>query len=195
MWDGEVVSSQKEKIESCKFISNVFDKMLEYESIGKMKIYRYPDKPDYIPTDDSDLVDKYINFEKMGHKGSLDMLLMYYPHLKDKVFQKLDNPKELYYVDKKVEKFEEIEANDNIMDAICRYDSPIWVRDDGWLNYNIENNKFIFEKWGFNHKEEFYLYKVNGDLERLSTHSFKVKNVEIISSEKLDLSIYEINKN
>ena len=194
LWHGEVVSTQKEKIESCEYIPNVLEKMEEYEKEGKMVIYRYPNKPDYLPKDDSDLVDKYINFEKIGHKGSLDMLLMYYPHLKEKVFEKLDNPKELYYVDKLVDKFDEIEANDNVMDAICRYDSPIWVRDDGWLNYNIEDNKFVFEKGGFNYDEDFYLYRINGDIERQSAHSFKVKNVEIISSEKLDLSTYEISK-
>ena len=190
LWDNEVVSENDEKILSCEHVQNILEKFEEYVKEGKMIIYRYPDKPDFIPKDDSDLIDKYINFEKMGHKGAIDTLIFMFPHLKEKTFNKLETPSEFYYIDSKKDTFNSIVVNDNILDALLRNDSPVLVRDNGWLNYNVVDSKVVFEKGGFNLNEDFYIYKLKGEAKRLSAHSFKLDNAKIISCKKIDLSQY-----
>ena len=195
IWEGEVVSEKEEKIISCKYIPNILQKLEEYADKKEIVIYRYPNKPDFIPKDDSDLVDKYIKFEKMGHKGAIDTLLFAFPNLKEKVFNKLEEPNEYYYIDTKKESFNSIVATDNIFDALLRNDSPIWKRDNGWINYDIKDSKFIFEKGEFDLENEFYIYKLKGNSHRLSAHTFSLEDVEIISYEKIDLNNYIVKKN
>ena len=155
-------------------------------------MYYYPDRPEYIdiPLDNSDLIEKYINFDKKGHRGAIDNLLEIYPELKDKVFSKLEMPSEFYYIGRKNESLEEIVVYDNMVDAFLRDDSPLFVREDGWLNYDVVDSKFIFEKGGFNFDEDFYIYKVRGNAKRLSAHSFDLDRVQVISSERIDLHDY-----
>ena len=43
----------------------------------------------YIPLDNSDLIDRYISFEKQGIEHAVDSLLEVYPEFKDKVLEKL----------------------------------------------------------------------------------------------------------
>ena len=89
LWEGEVVSENEENILSCEHIPNILDKFDEYVKSGNMIIYRYPDKPEFIPLDDSDLVDKYIGYKEMGHENAIDNLLAFFPHLKEQVSSKL----------------------------------------------------------------------------------------------------------
>ena len=190
LWEGEVVSSQEEEILQCEYIPNLFKKIEEYAEKGKIIIYRYPQRPAFIPEDDSDLAEKYIKYETMGHKGAIDSLLLMFPHLKEKVFASLENPSEFYYIDSKKTSFDSIIVSDNKFDALLRNDSPIWKRDNGWINYKIEDSKFVFEKGGFNFNDTFYLYKVKGNSKRLSAHTFRLNDVKIISIEELDLKNY-----
>ena len=45
-------------------ISNVKDFLLDIESQGDLKIYRYPNRPSFIPEDDSDLIDSILKLPK-----------------------------------------------------------------------------------------------------------------------------------
>ena len=190
LWEGEVVSTKTEIIEKEEYISNILEKLNEYVKTNDLVIYRYPNKPEFIPKDDSDLVDKYIKFENEGHKGSIDNLLWYHPHLKEKIFSKLENPEKVYFIGKSIENFE-IEKNvyDNVFDAVLG--SDVFIRDDGWLNYQIVDSKLNFEKGNFNYTETFYLYELTGDLERVSTNQFKLTNSKIISKTQIDLHKYD----
>ncbi len=190
LWEGEVVSETEEEVESCEYIENILDKLYEYANNNLIIINRYPNKPPFIPQDDSDLVDKYIGFEKMGHKGAVDSLINYFPSLKEKVFAKLEMPNEFYVASKEVDKFDTTVAYDTILFALANIDESAFVRDNGWLNYKIVDSKFVFEKGGFNKSGDFYIYSLNGTIERLSMHSFKITDVQIVSKEKLDFNKY-----
>ena len=155
-----------------------------------MIIYKYPDKPDFIPKDDSDLVEEYVNLELSGFEGAADRLVELFPHLKEKVFNRLKMPEEFYYIDSEKDHFDSIIASDTEFHALFRLDSSIFIRDEGWLNYVIEDEKVNFSRGGFNLDEVFYVYKVKGQAERKSASSFKLDNVEIISREIIDLRSY-----
>lgn len=190
LWEGEVVSETEEEVESCQYIENILEKLYEYAQNDLIIINRYPNKPPFIPTDDSDLVDKYIGFEKIGHIGAVDSLIYYFPALKEKVFAKLKMPSEFYVVSKEVVKFDTVTAYDNVPFAIENADETVFVRENGWINYNIVDSKFVFEKGRFNESEEFFIYSLNGTIERLSMHSFKLTDIQIVSKVKLDFNKY-----
>jgi hypothetical protein len=52
---------------------------------GALKLYRYPDRPEFVPINNSDLIDKYIKFYQMGHLNSIEQLLSLYPDFEDEV--------------------------------------------------------------------------------------------------------------
>lgn len=197
LWPSEVISTAETlKPINCTYYPNILEALQKEAENGNLKIYSYPNRPEYLnlPLDNSDLIEKYINFDKKGHKGAIDELIFVYPKLKDKVFSKLEMPKEFYYIDKKRESFDEIVVHDNIVDAFLRESSPVFVRENGRLNYNIVDSKFIFENGSFNFKDDFYIYKVRGNAKRLSEHSFDLDAVQIVSSYKLDLNDYLARK-
>lgn len=194
LWEMEVVSENEERILSCEYVSNILKRLEEYAKKGKMIIYRYPTKPDFLPKDDSDLVEKYIGFEKMGHRGAIDNMLFAFPKLRQKVFDILETPTTFYYVGKKTDEFSNIIVYDNILDAIECADKSIFVREDGWINYNIIDSKFCFEKGNFNFDDDFYIYEVKGKCDRISAHSFNLSDVQIISSNKIDFNNYIANE-
>ncbi len=54
----EVVSDHPVKVLSEEKMGNLFDRINKLADEGKINIYRYPDRPEYIPVDDSDLVER-----------------------------------------------------------------------------------------------------------------------------------------
>ena len=192
IWDAEVVSTEKEKVQKCYYIENVLEKLKEYQESGEIVIYRYPNKPDFIPKDDSDLVNKYIGFEKQGHKGSIDELVYYFPYLKEKVFAQLEDPEALYVVSQDDDFMSSnLYAYDNVFDAVLN--ANVFVRDNGWLNYRIVDSKMVFERGGFNYDNTFYLYEITGKYDRMSSSEFAVQKPVIISKQVIDLSIFDSN--
>ena len=194
MWEGEVVSTTEERVLSCEPVQNIMERLEEYAQKGNMIIYRYPNKPDFIPSDNHDLVDKYIGFEEMGHKGAIDGLLFAYPELSKKVFDRLENPEIFYYVHRKTNEMSNIVVYDNILDAIEGADKSIFEREDGWIKYNVIDSKFYFEKGNFNFDEDFYIYVVKGKCDRISAHSFNLSEVQIVSSNKINFNEYLSNE-
>ena len=86
LWKEELISFEpsidiKEKI----YYPNILNALIEEEKKGNITIYRYPNKPSYIPMDNSDLINKYIKYEENGHIGSIERLLSLYPEFKDKI--------------------------------------------------------------------------------------------------------------
>ena len=190
LWEGEVISDKEEDILSCEHIENLYKKIEEYGEKGEIVIYRYPDRPKFIPKDDSDLVDKYINYEKVGHKGAIDNMLALFPSLKEQVFAKLETPNEFFYIGKEGSPTKDIIVYDNIMDAIENADKSIFIREDGWIKYNVIDSKFNFEKGGFNFDEVFNIYKLTGNSTRLTAHCFRLNDVQIKSCENIDFNQY-----
>ncbi len=86
--DIEVVSEFSEKVVREERF-NVLKKLKEYEKLGKIKLYTYPNRPRHIPLDNSDL----INVAASRYKDSevnLKMFFELYPNLKEKYFEKLN---------------------------------------------------------------------------------------------------------
>ena len=195
LWSPEVISKEKSiKINNCIYYPNILEELKEEVKRGNLIIYEYPNRPKKVPLDNSDLINKYIEFENKGHKGAIDNLLMVYPELRERVFSKLEMPTEFYYIDRKVDNFDQIIVSDNFQDTLLRNDSPVFVREEGWINYDVVDSKLIFEKGGFNFDEDFYIYKVKGTAKRLSGHYFSLDNVQIVSSERIDLNNYLARK-
>ena len=64
----ELVSTSEVETLSETRIPNVYDKVKELESSGKVEIYRFPNRPNVIPEDDSDLVMNQIKQNERNHK-------------------------------------------------------------------------------------------------------------------------------
>lgn len=80
LWSLEVISFEKEiKPLNKIYYSNILEAIIEEEKKGNITIYRYPNRPESIPLDNSDLIEKYIGFEKRGLTGAIDDLLRIYP--------------------------------------------------------------------------------------------------------------------
>ena len=93
LWSLEVISFEKE-IKALKkiYYKNILKALEEEEKKGNIIIYRYPSRPQDVPIDNSDLIEKFIRFEKNGIKGAVDRLLRVYPEFKEKI--KKENSKD-----------------------------------------------------------------------------------------------------
>lgn len=86
-WSAEVVSKYNENVLYEEHINNVFKKLKELNKNGDIKLYLYPDRPSYIPDDNSDLIPKVIKWEKKGI--NIEHFFKIYPELKEKYLEKL----------------------------------------------------------------------------------------------------------
>ena len=53
-----------------------------------MKLYLYPNRPDYVPIDNSDLIPKVLRWYKKGF--NINNFYNIYPELKDKLIEELE---------------------------------------------------------------------------------------------------------
>lgn len=81
----EVVSEQREEVIKCEVIEDTYAKLLEMERSGDVVLYRYPDRPAYIPSDDSDLIKqtKYFLENTTDKKGLINYAIEKHPKIKD----------------------------------------------------------------------------------------------------------------
>lgn len=95
LWKPEVISTEK-SIKPITMIKcdNILESLKLQAENGKLKLYLYPDKPHYIPDDNSDLIDIYIRYEKNGIKGAIKQLIDEYPEFENIVNNKMNNEKE-----------------------------------------------------------------------------------------------------
>ncbi len=91
LWSKEVISFEKElKPLNKTYHKNILESLIEEEQKGNLKIYKYPNRPENVPLDNSDLIDKYIKFEKSGLTGAINDLLEIYPEFTNAVKTKLE---------------------------------------------------------------------------------------------------------
>lgn len=90
LWSPEVISFE-ESIKPLRvtYYESVMDALCVEEQLGRIVIYRYPDRPLEIPLDNSDLIDKYISFQERGIEGAIASLLEVYPEFSDIVKERL----------------------------------------------------------------------------------------------------------
>lgn len=80
-WSAEVVSDKEEKVVSSYYVKNIFDELIEINKKGLIKLYLYPNRPDFVPQDNSDLIPKVVRWYKCGF--NIDKFYELYPELKD----------------------------------------------------------------------------------------------------------------
>ena len=86
-WGMEQVSNRDENIVSEEYIVNIWNEINKMAKEAKIKIYFYPDRPDFIPLDNSDLIEKII---RVNDKTFTDTFLALYPELADRYYQALE---------------------------------------------------------------------------------------------------------
>lgn len=88
-WKAEVVSEFEEEVIYEEHIDNVLQKLNELAEQDNFQLYRYPNRPDYVPLDNSDLIPKVIRLHNQGLTGIIDRFLQIYPELTDKLNEEL----------------------------------------------------------------------------------------------------------
>lgn len=86
-WPGEVVSNTDEEVISFEYIENVYDELIKLDNEGLIKLYLYPNRPDYVPLDNSDLISKVLRWYKNGY--NINSFYNIYPELKSKFLDEL----------------------------------------------------------------------------------------------------------
>lgn len=84
-WTAELVSDKEEKVIETIYIENVYKELIKLNEEGLIKIYLYPERPNRIPNDNSDLINKVIKWQKNGF--DINKFYKLYPELKDKFLQ------------------------------------------------------------------------------------------------------------
>jgi len=77
----EVVEEQK--------IDDALIEVLQLESEGRVKIYRYPNLPFWMPADKSDLIEKVVEWAKKPGSTVLESVKQFHPDIFDEVIRRL----------------------------------------------------------------------------------------------------------
>ena len=85
----EVVSEVGVDVISKEYCENVFEGLLKAEKEGLVKIYRYPNKPEELKTDNSDIIDKWRHYKYDMHKefdkNEFDRFVYLHPSLLNQI--------------------------------------------------------------------------------------------------------------
>lgn len=86
----EVVSKKEVPVIQCIKIENIILEILNYEKQDKIKIFRFPARPSYIPTDNSDLIRQALSI----YKSTSEMREIYYciskhPYLEEELLKQI----------------------------------------------------------------------------------------------------------
>ncbi len=79
-WSAEVVSEFDEDVVHEEYIDNVFKKLKELDNKGELKLYLCPNRPHFLPKDNSDLIPKVIRWKNRGI--NIDQFFKLYTELK-----------------------------------------------------------------------------------------------------------------
>lgn len=87
-WSTEVVSEEDELVLEERKIEDAYIELLKLNDIHELDLYFYPDRPSFIPIDNSDLIPKVIKWVKNGF--DVENFFKLYPELKEKYFEELE---------------------------------------------------------------------------------------------------------
>jgi len=81
-WDAEVVSTVPVQVIEEIHINDVYVFLFREERRGLVRIYRYPNRPEYIPEDDSDLIEKAVIFASWegNEESTCERFMQYHRH-------------------------------------------------------------------------------------------------------------------
>ena len=90
LWSLEVISFENE-IKPLKkiYCENILKAIYEEGKNDNIILYKYPNRPIDMPLDNSDLIDKYIYFQKIGIKNAIKDLLKIYPEFEEEVNKRI----------------------------------------------------------------------------------------------------------
>lgn len=88
-WSAEVVSDKNETVISSEYIENVYEELKKLAKEKKLKLYLYPNRPDNIPLNNSDLIKKVIKWSKNGF--DINKFYKLYPELKEEFLRVLND--------------------------------------------------------------------------------------------------------
>ncbi len=87
-WAGEVVTDKPQKVIKEEYIQDVYTELEKSEQEGTLKMYRYPERPEGMPLDNSDLIEHWLDAEgvsKCIKLGELILVSEEYPELTQKI--------------------------------------------------------------------------------------------------------------
>lgn len=87
-WTAEFVSDRDEKVLEIEYVQNVYKELIKFSDKGLIKLYLYPERPNRIPKDNSDLIPKVIRWQKNGF--DINKFYELYPELKEKFIEMLN---------------------------------------------------------------------------------------------------------
>ena len=85
LWGEEVTSSKDESVLNEIILDSASNFLHGLQKEGKLNIYKYPSRPDHIPSDDSDLVKRAIDWHSWGGERIIKEFEKYHPQLIHKV--------------------------------------------------------------------------------------------------------------
>ena len=91
-WSAEVISESDENVIHEEHIDNVFEKLKELNDMGELKLYLYPNRPSFLPKDNSDLIPKVIRWQKRGI--NIESFFKLYPELEEQYLKQLNENEE-----------------------------------------------------------------------------------------------------
>ena len=83
--DHEYVSEETVVVEKENSVKDVWEYYKAEEKAGNLIIYKYPNLPDWMPKDKSDLIECALFFAEIGIDAEIDRLIEIHPDLKDKI--------------------------------------------------------------------------------------------------------------
>lgn len=84
-WSAEVVSEYDEPVLKEKKIDNVYDELIKLNDSGEIKVFLYPNRPEWLPVDNSDLISKVKKWESRGF--NINIFFEMYPELKERYLE------------------------------------------------------------------------------------------------------------
>ena len=78
---GSYNKERDEKVISFECIENVYDELIKLDKDGLIKLYLYPNRPSFVPLNNSDLIPKVLRWYKNGF--NINKFYDIYPELKD----------------------------------------------------------------------------------------------------------------
>lgn len=91
-WDLEVVNPKEVLILDELPIIDAYEFLKQLEAEGRVKLYYYPDRPSWIPVDDSDIIRKAVLWTRGNFPTAGEELLQLHPNLKDRFETALQHP-------------------------------------------------------------------------------------------------------
>ena len=90
-WSDEVVSESSVKPISEVKVSNALEYILRRVDSGKIDLYRYPSRPVWIPEDDSDLVERALDWIEIGELDVLRQVERFHSNLLKEILWRLQH--------------------------------------------------------------------------------------------------------